>query len=399
MKKKLITNQLFILFTYFNQYTNKKSRKMTTTMTNTKSGYAWISLDPVRKQIDIYPRVIAEKIESQYLLYIKDPSNTKHIPFGADFFNATLHLCDSGFYQTTPSVHYGRSGFKAPGYRCVDRVFVEDNRFTVYGKRIHGEWRLHNDADYNDWTFVENISSNNIFLSNKSNILNNSSKIEPWDPKDLLENNNEKFVVAWMWCRGTEENEGDIFKLSDKWWAPYFDEVNKDIESAFNTNNNNITIILYDHTLRTINFKFNSCYAKQIRKPTYSNNLYGIRMMKRVIITIGELKEKIKEFNTITIDPSILQTLVEQDKIPHEFYCSISQDIMRDPVKTEDNHTYDRSSIERWFQHRISSPLTGLELNSSQLTPNDELRKCIQEFTKLQIEKKQKSTNQVLSSI
>lgn len=371
---------------------------MTTATTTVTSGYAWVSLDPVRKQIDVYPKVIASKIESEYLIFGTNPSSAKHIPFGADFFNATVHLDDSGFYQTTPGVHCGRSGFKAPGYRSIARVFVEDNRFTVYGKRIHGEWRLVYEEATSDWAFVENISSNDIIEINENNILN-IGDIKPWKPEDLLDNNDEKYVVAWMWCRGTQENDGNVFKLSNKWWAPYFDEVNTEIEEAFKTNNNDIKILLFNNTERTIKFAFDSCYAKQIHYPTLENRVYGVRMMKRVIITIGELKKKIKEFNTITIDPSILQTLVEQNKIPHEFYCSISQDIMRDPVKTIDNHTYDRSSIERWFQHRITSPLTGLELTSSQLTPNDELRKCIQEFTKLQIEKNQESSSQLLNSI
>ena len=66
--------------------------------------------------------------------------------------------------------------------------------------------------------------------------------------------------------------------------------------------------------------------------------------------------------------------LIESDNIPNEFYCSISQDIMSDPVKTIDNHTYDRISIERWFTHRVTSPLTGLPLSSTLLTPNNELK-------------------------
>ena len=46
---------------------------------------------------------------------------------------------------------------------------------------------------------------------------------------------------------------------------------------------------------------------------------------------------------------------------------------MIDPVETTDNHTYDRLSIERWFQNRHTSPLTGLVLDDITLTPHDEL--------------------------
>ena len=62
---------------------------------------------------------------------------------------------------------------------------------------------------------------------------------------------------------------------------------------------------------------------------------------------------------------------------------------MIDPVMTQDNHTYDRSSIEKWFEHKLTSPLTGLPLTSDTLVPNYELREQIQSFAVLQIEKAQ----------
>ena len=114
-------------------------------------------------------------------------------------------------------------------------------------------------------------------------------------------------------------------------------------------------------------------------------------MVKKVTMSVNQLKEKMNNLNKIIIDPSIVTTLMEDDYIPNEFYCSISQDIMTDPVKTVDNHTYDRLSIEKWFEHRVTSPLTGLELESITLVPNDELREQIQNFVRIQIEKSQLS--------
>ena len=62
---------------------------------------------------------------------------------------------------------------------------------------------------------------------------------------------------------------------------------------------------------------------------------------------------------------------------------------MVDPVKTSDNHTYDRSSIERWFLTRYTSPLTGLVLHDITLTPHIELKNQIQEYIKLKMSQTQ----------
>ncbi|KAG4437405.1 hypothetical protein IFR05_007130 [Cadophora sp. M221] len=59
--------------------------------------------------------------------------------------------------------------------------------------------------------------------------------------------------------------------------------------------------------------------------------------------------------------------------IPHDFMCPISRDVMEDPVFTCDGFTFDRNAIERWFQIRDSSPLTGLVLENTELRSNGEL--------------------------
>ena len=58
---------------------------------------------------------------------------------------------------------------------------------------------------------------------------------------------------------------------------------------------------------------------------------------------------------------------------------------MLDPVKTIDGFTYDRISIEKWFEKSYKSPLTGLELQSKYLEPNTDLKLKIEEFTKLKL--------------
>ncbi|KAH7330116.1 hypothetical protein BKA65DRAFT_51346 [Rhexocercosporidium sp. MPI-PUGE-AT-0058] len=73
-------------------------------------------------------------------------------------------------------------------------------------------------------------------------------------------------------------------------------------------------------------------------------------------------------------DKESVNTLSEEDLvIPHDFMCPISRDVMEDPVFTCDGFTFDRNAIERWFQVRDSSPLTGLILENTELRSNGEL--------------------------
>ena len=67
-------------------------------------------------------------------------------------------------------------------------------------------------------------------------------------------------------------------------------------------------------------------------------------------------------------------------------YCPISQEIMTDPVICSDGTTYQREHIQRWLSDHNTSPLTGLPLDSLQLTPNLILRTIISdEFPNLQM--------------
>lgn len=54
--------------------------------------------------------------------------------------------------------------------------------------------------------------------------------------------------------------------------------------------------------------------------------------------------------------------------------CPISLKIMKDPVKTVNNFTYDRKSIEKWFKTgNFIEPMTGQSLNDIELTINTEI--------------------------
>ena len=368
------------------------------------NGKIWASVDPVRKKVDVYPGWVSNKIEEEFKNHQSSRNDHSQITLGSKFFNATIHLKNGYYYQTTPPVHAGPrgGGGKAPGYRVILPIEVTDGCFTVYAKQVSGEWRMCRHAIDSQHTFNETLSNVNDLLVSDGNIQQYFPDIQPWCSEDLLpDSDNNKNVSVWMWCRGVPERQGNIFKLGDSWWAPYFCEDNKKIDEAFNAGNNSVEITLFDNTKRIIEFQPGfSCYAKQTKydlNVTLGNSSVAVRMVKKVTITVALLKQKLENLNTITFDPSIITTLVDSNDIPHEFYCSISQDVMTDPVKTVDNHTYDRTSIERWFQHRLTSPLTGLELVSSLLVPNDTLREQIHEFARLKIQQAQQNNSSLQS--
>jgi len=358
------------------------------------NGHIWASIDPIKKKVDIYPKWVSLRIEEKYKKLQSNITSHYTINLGSQFYNATIHLKHNNYYQTTLGFNGGHRGNnKQPGYRKILPINVINGNCTIYTKIINGQWTIVRNNSEETESFNITLDSSEDIIKNDENINTNVSfNIQPWESNDLLEDsNNDKYVTVWMWCRGIPEKQGNVFKLDDSWWAPYFCEDNKNIDNAFNQKQLNTKITLFDNTERVIEFDNFTCYAKQVKYPTTQNPSYTVRMVKKVTMKIYDLKQKINNLNTSDIDPTIITSLIESDNIPNEFYCSISQDIMTDPVKTIDNHTYDRISIERWFTHRVTSPLTGLPLSSTILTPNNELKKQIQDFAKLQIEKTKKN--------
>ncbi len=92
-------------------------------------------------------------------------------------------------------------------------------------------------------------------------------------------------------------------------------------------------------------------------------------------------KENDDIFNIITLIPQTCQKILISATLT-QYVFNLTDKIMKDPVKTIDGFTYERSAIETWFTHRISSPLTGLELSSSTLISNTELANLIADFIK-----------------
>ena len=64
----------------------------------------------------------------------------------------------------------------------------------------------------------------------------------------------------------------------------------------------------------------------------------------------------------------------DSQKIPTEFFCSITHDVMMDPVIAWDGYTYERVSIARWLKEHSTSPMTGAPMPDFTLRPNHSMR-------------------------
>ncbi|RDY08570.1 U-box domain-containing protein 34, partial [Mucuna pruriens] len=65
---------------------------------------------------------------------------------------------------------------------------------------------------------------------------------------------------------------------------------------------------------------------------------------------------------------------------PSQYYCPILQEIMDDPYIAADGFTYEYRAIKAWLSKYNVSPMTKLNLQHSELTPNHTLRSAIREW-------------------
>lgn len=69
----------------------------------------------------------------------------------------------------------------------------------------------------------------------------------------------------------------------------------------------------------------------------------------------------------------------EETTIPSQFQCPISYDLMKDPVIIASGITYDRESIEKWFEAGYQTcPVTNTVLTNLEQIPNHTIRRMIQ---------------------
>jgi hypothetical protein len=79
---------------------------------------------------------------------------------------------------------------------------------------------------------------------------------------------------------------------------------------------------------------------------------------------------KAAKSSAVSVAERVITTPVVEPTEPIELMCPITNEIMYDPVVTEDGQTYERAAIERWLSMHDTSPLTGKKLAHSNLTPN-----------------------------
>ncbi|KAL8226582.1 hypothetical protein R6Q57_016414 [Mikania cordata] len=88
---------------------------------------------------------------------------------------------------------------------------------------------------------------------------------------------------------------------------------------------------------------------------------------------------------------------------PEDFRCPISLELMTDPVTVSTGQTYDRVSIQKWLKSgNLICPKTGEKLSSTELVPNLNLRKVIQQYCidhGVQISKFQSQSRDISSTI
>jgi hypothetical protein len=82
--------------------------------------------------------------------------------------------------------------------------------------------------------------------------------------------------------------------------------------------------------------------------------------------------------NNIAVERDVAEVQNELLKIPDDFLCPITLEVMRDPVCAADGHSYERAAIQEWLIGHRSSPKTGAPLAHTTLTPTHTLRQVIE---------------------
>lgn len=87
--------------------------------------------------------------------------------------------------------------------------------------------------------------------------------------------------------------------------------------------------------------------------------------------------------NMIEASSALFSLASNHVDIPLEFICPITHEMMGNPVVAADGFTYEKSAILEWFDRGNStSPMTNVELPSTDLSENDEVKGKIEEYLK-----------------
>ncbi|GBG34256.1 U-box domain-containing protein 36 [Hondaea fermentalgiana] len=110
-----------------------------------------------------------------------------------------------------------------------------------------------------------------------------------------------------------------------------------------------------------------------------------------VVAAISEVPELGPDRATAPLEEDVLMSQAKQESIRaaaerlsidvDAFVCPITSQLMEDPVVTADGYAFERAAIEKWFQegHTVS-PVTGNELEHTNVVANINLRNAIEKF-------------------
>ena len=192
------------------------------------------------------------------------------------------------------------------------------------------------------------------------------------DKKEFLEDHNQITIFI--------DNYGNIYEFLFRYGR------NKYWYSETNINNLQYKIKLPEISIDTIKL------IMGINRNNFKNIIIGIvkinelinkqdNIYNLIILEIDKLKkekEQLKEENK-----QLENKILNKKNIDNNFICSITLEVMKDPVICSDGHTYERSAIEKWLSTEKHSPMTRQIITNNSLIPNIALRNIIKDYEKI----------------
>ena len=75
-----------------------------------------------------------------------------------------------------------------------------------------------------------------------------------------------------------------------------------------------------------------------------------------------------------------VETIKEGDLEIESFLCPITQELMKDPVRTPYGHAFERENIELWITKHANCPITRQPLRKEDLMPDYTVKSAITEY-------------------
>ncbi|KAL9401751.1 hypothetical protein Peur_005600 [Populus x canadensis] len=193
----------------------------------------------------------------------------------------------------------------------------------------------------------------------------------PYDQFDISEEVQEQVALVRAQLRRATERYGSMNSREVSF--PFSQQIDKDVDQA--QKGNRLTGSCHVENSGSVNHKV----AENIETSVSGSNGSTDRTAD-LVASESNAVDPAKKYslpNKRTEDLKKPDTL----KIPHDFLCPISLELMRDPVIVATGQTYERSYIQRWIDTDNSTcPKTQQKLEHLTLTPNYVLRSLITQW-------------------